>query len=89
MQVNRQKTIVKKKITYFLNNYFASLFKFFEKVFAICKFFDAWRLDVRFYLFEVQSTVLISSSSQGREFVDLVVTFNKGSEETFAVSLLN
>ena len=41
-----------------------------------------------FYLFEVQSTELVSSSEQG-ESVDLVVIFNKGREETFAVFLQN
>ena len=30
VQVNRQKTTVKKKITYFLKNYVASLFAIFE-----------------------------------------------------------
>ena len=49
VQVNRQKTTLKKKITYFLKNYVASLFTFFEKVFAICKFFTARCLDVRFW----------------------------------------
>ena len=39
VQVNRQKTTVKKKIIYFLKNYVASLFTSFEKVLAICKFF--------------------------------------------------
>ena len=39
VQVNRQKTTVKKKITYFLKNYVASLLTSFEKVLAICKFF--------------------------------------------------
>ena len=39
---------VKKKIIYFLKNYAASLFIFFEKVFAIFKFFTARCLDVRF-----------------------------------------
>ena len=39
VQVNRQKTTVKKKKTYFLKNYVASLFIFFEKVFPICRIF--------------------------------------------------
>ena len=39
---------VKKKRTYFLKNYVASLFTFFEKAFAICKFFPARCLDVKF-----------------------------------------
>ena len=47
VQVNRQKTTIKKK-TYFLKNYVASLFTIFEKVFAICKFFTAWCLDIGF-----------------------------------------
>ena len=62
------KNSVKKKITYFLKNYVASLFTFFEKVFAIFKFFTCWCLDVRpfvFYLFEVQSTVFVSFSPPG------------------------
>ena len=46
--INRQKTTVKKKITYFLKNYVGSLFTFFEKVFTICKFLTAWCLDVKF-----------------------------------------
>ena len=50
VQVNRQKTTVKKKITYFFLNYVASLFAVFEKVLAICKFFFTARcLDVRFW----------------------------------------
>ena len=42
VQVNRQKTTVKKKITYFLKNYVASLFTFFEKVllYFICLKFN-------------------------------------------------
>ena len=66
VQVNRQKTTVKKKITFFLKNYVASLFTIFEKVFAICKFFyrSMFRCNVLrpfvFYLFEVQFTVLAS-----------------------------
>ena len=38
-QVNRQKTTVKIKITYFLKNYVASLFLIFEKVLAIYNIF--------------------------------------------------
>ena len=62
---------VKKKITYFLKKYVGSLFTFPEKVFAIFKFFTARCLNVRFlrpfafYLFEVQSTVLVSYSLPG------------------------
>ena len=49
VQVNRHETTVKRKITYFLKNYVASLFTFLEKVFAICKFFTALCLHVRFW----------------------------------------
>ena len=35
-QLNRQKTTVKKKITYFLKNCVALLFTIFEKALAIC-----------------------------------------------------
>ena len=62
----------------------ASLFTFFEKVFAIFKFFTCWCLDVRpfvFYLFEVQSTVFVSFSPPGECF-DLAVIFNKGMVKT-------
>ena len=45
---SRQNTTANMKITYFLKNYVASLFTFFEKVFANCKFFTARCLDVRF-----------------------------------------
>ena len=78
VQVNRQKITVKKKITenyckirrkYFLKNYVSSLFTVFENVLAICNFFyrsvfryKAFRPAV-FYLFEVQSTVLLSSEA--------------------------
>ena len=72
VQVNIQKTTAKKKTTYFLKNYIGSLFTFFKRFFAICKFFTTcfFRYKVLrrfvFYLFEVESTVLISSSLQGR-----------------------
>ena len=51
MQVNRHKTTVKKEITHILKNFVTSLFTFFEKFFAICKFFTAQCLDVRFLYF--------------------------------------
>ena len=35
VQVNKQKSTVKKEMTYFLKNYVASSFTIFEKVFAI------------------------------------------------------
>ena len=61
---------VKKKITYFLKNYVASLFTFSKKV---CNFKTFYRLVFKckvlrpfvFYLFEVQSTVLVSYSPPG------------------------
>ena len=73
VQVNIPKTYMKKKITYLLKNYVAFLFSIFgkEKVFAICKCFYSlvFRFKVLrpfvFYLFEVQFTVLASSSSPG------------------------
>ena len=66
---------------------------FSRSVFAVCDFFTARCLDVRFqdvlyfYLLEVLSIVLLASSSQGRECVGLTVIFNKEREEIFAVSL--
>ena len=93
VQVNRQKTAVKKKITYFLKSYVASLSTFFEKVFAISKFFTALCLDVRCWDF-LYFICLSSVHSIGiflfarRKCVELVNVFNKR-EETFAVSLLN
>ena len=93
-KLNRQKNTVKKKTTHFLKNCSTSLFTFFEKIFAICIFFIAWYLDVRFcdllHLF-VSSTfhrVGISFFAV-RKCVDLVVIFNKRRGETFAVSLQN
>ena len=73
MQVNRQETIVKKKISHFLKNYVASLLTFFEKVFAIYNFFySVFRCKVLrrfiFYLLDVQFTVLVYSS-QGKNVV--------------------
>ena len=70
VQVNRQKTTVKKKITYFLKNYVTSLFAFFALFASLCDLQIFYRLVFRckvlrpivFYLFEVQSTVLVSSS---------------------------
>ena len=92
--VNRQKTIVKKKIT-FLKNYVASLFKFFEKVFAICKFFTSRCIDLRFW--DLFYFICLKFSPQysyrllrrERDCIDLVVIFNKRREETFAMSLQN
>ena len=57
---------VKKKIIYFYKNYFASLFTFFQKVFAKSLYRSVFRCKVLrpflLYLLEVQSTVLIYSS---------------------------
>ena len=78
--------------------YAASSFTFFEKVFAIYKFFTARCLDIRlwdlFYLRPFVSFVWISVHSIRIFFllgkkVDLVVIFNKGRKESFAVSLQN
>ena len=94
LQVKRRKTTVKKKITYFLENYVASLFIFFEKVFPIRKSFTTRCLDVRFW--DLLHFICLKFNPQygisffaGRKCVDLVVTFNKGKEETFAASLQN
>ena len=81
-QVHRQKTTVKKK-TFFLKNYVASLFTFFEKVFPICKFFTAWCLDVRFWdllyfiCLKFKHSIGIFFFAE-RKCVDLVVIFIKG-----------
>ena len=89
VQVTRQKTTLKKKITDFWKNYAASLFTSFEKAFAIRKFFYCllFRCKVLspfvFYLLEIQSTVLASSFFAGRRGVYLVI-FNKGRKESFA-----
>ena len=91
---SRQNTTVNLKITYFLKSYVAYLFTFFEKVFAICNFFSARCLDERFWgllyficlKFNPQYLYLFL----GREkIVDLVVIFNEGKEETYAVFLQN
>ena len=78
VQANRQETTVKMKKTYSLKNHVTSLFTFFKKVSSICDFFTAWCLDVRFYnllyfyLFELLSTVLVSSSLQGEKMLYIV-----------------
>ena len=88
MEVNRQKTTVKKKVAYFLKNYVASLFIFFEKVFAICKLFTARCLDVTFSDF--LCSICLRLNPQYYWYVaDLVVILNKAREETFAASLQN
>ena len=69
VQVSIQKTIVKKKITYYLKNYVAYLFTIFEESlqFAIFFYRSVFRYKVLrpfvFYLFEAQSTVLVSSEA--------------------------
>ena len=85
VQGNRQKTTVKKKIAYFLKNYVASLFIFFEKVFAICKLFTARCLDVTFSDF--LCSICLRLNPQYWYVADLVVILNKAREETFAASL--
>ena len=94
MQVSRQKSTVKNKITYFLKNYVASLFTIFGKDFAIHTFFPTWYLDIRFWdLFSFICMMFIHSIGifffTGRKCVNLVVIFNKGREETSVVSLQN
>ena len=92
MQVNRQKTTLKN--LFFELNYVAFLFTCFKKVFAIYK--------LQFYLSLFRYKVLrpfvfcLKFNPQycifffpGRKCVDLLVIFNKGREETFAVSLQN
>ena len=76
-----------------MKNYVSSLFTFSKKVYDLQIFYHlVFRCKVLrpavFYLFEVQSAVL-ASSSQGGGCVDLVVIFNKGREETFMASLQN
>ena len=78
MQVNRQKTAVKKNITIF---YVAALFTFFEKLFAICKFFtvmclDIWFSNLLYFIWSLIHSIDIFFFA-GRKFVDLVVIFNK------------
>ena len=78
VQVNRQKTTVKKKIIYFLKNYVASLFTFFEKVFR-CKvlktliFLLAWS--------SIHSIGILFFT--GRKYVDLVDISNIGRGRNF------
>ena len=49
VQVSIQKTIVKKKITYYLKNYVAYLFTIFEESLQFAIFFTARYLDIRFW----------------------------------------
>ena len=76
VQLNKQKTTLKKKISYFLKNCVASLFIFLEKVFAICKFFTAWCFETFCILFIWSSIHSIGIFFAGRKCVDLVVIFN-------------
>ena len=95
VQVNRQETTVKKQITFFYKKVMLILYShFLKKTFAICRFFTACCLDKRFWNFFI--LFLWSSVNSigifffaGRKRVDLVVIFNKGRKETFAVSLQN
>ena len=87
--INRQKTTVKKKITYFIKKFVTSSFTFFEKVFAAGKFFTTRCLDITFCILFVWSSIHsigIFFFTVGKR-VDLEVIFYKGREETFAVSL--
>ena len=92
VQVNRQKTAVKKKITYFLKGYVASLSTFFWK--SLCNFqifyrsvfgCKVLRLSV-FYLFKFSPQYWYLPLC--KEKMCWVGVFNKR-EETFAVSLPN
>ena len=92
--VRRQKSTVKKKKTYFLKKYVASLFTFSKKVFAIFKFFTAWYLNERFWNFLYFICLKFDPQDRyflfaGRKCVHLAVLFNERREETFAVSLQN
>ena len=93
VQVNWQETALKKKITYFLKTYVASLSTFFEKVFAVSKFFTAQCLDVRCWDFLY--FICLKFSPQYwylplcKEKMCWFGVFNKKREETFAVSLQN
>ena len=48
VQVNRQKTAVKKKITTYFLKKLLLLVQFFKKFLQFANFFTAWCLDVRF-----------------------------------------
>ena len=74
-----------------MKNYVASLFTFFEKVFAICKCFTTGCLNVRFW--DLLYFICLKFNPQywylllrREKCVDSVVIFNKWREETFAVS---
>ena len=91
MQVNKQKTTVKKKIAYFSKIMLLLYSQFLKRFLQFAIFFTTRCLDVRFWdllyfihlMFNPQYWYLLL------HFVDLVVIFNKGREETFAVSLWN
>ena len=91
---SRQNSTANIKITFILKNYVVSLFTLFEKVCAFCNLFTARCLDVRFWdllyftclKFNPQHWYLLL---RRRKCVDIVVIFNKGKEETFAVFLQN
>ena len=90
VQVNRQKTTVKKNITYFY-----LLYSYFLK--SNLLFFTARCFNVRFWdllyficlKFNPQFWYLLLRRKKIRKCVDLLVIFKKGRQETFAVSLQN
>ena len=88
MQVNRQKTTLKEKITHSLKNYVAFLFTFFEKVFAISKFLTTvFRCNVLkpfvFYLFAGQFMVFVSSPLQGENVLILQLFLTREGKKLF------
>ena len=80
---SRQNITVNLKITYFLKNYVASLFTFFEKSIWNLQIFyrQVFRCKVLrsfiFYFFEFQSTVQVSPSSQGENVLIQQLFFKK------------
>ena len=92
--MNRQKTTVKKKITYFLKDYVASLFTFLKMSSQFAKFLP---LGVQMKGFETFCILFVLSSIHSigifffvrRKCVALVVILDREREETFAVSLKN
>ena len=78
-----------------MKNYVAFYSHLLKMFLAICSFFTAWCLDVRFsdllcFICLNWSTIQsIAIFFAGRNCVDLVVVFNKRREETLLVSLQN
>ena len=92
VQVNRQKTTVKKKIKFFekLCCFFIHIFKPLEFTNFLLLRFRKKVLRPFVFLFISSSIHSIGILSSGvRKCVDLVVIYTKGREETFAISLQN